>query len=276
MMETYEQRIRSIRSSLSPSFIRLADFLLDSYILAAFLTATELAHKLDVDPATVVRFSQKLGYSGYPALQRDIRLKVKREFLVQAPVEPGSPQEAAHAAFKQLSDLLLQTQRSFPLKDAEALIATLDIVERVVILADGDALAAAHSLGEFLEAAGYTIHIARGSVVRFATTLSSLRREDLVIAIDVTSTHPFLEQALAEARSYGARTAAIVAEPSSPVARHADILLNAFATDDSGLRMLLVQSLIYALTRMLQLARPIRYQQAAARVQSLQAKLLNG
>ena len=63
-MATYESRIRRARPGLSPSFIRLADFLLDSYAHAAFLTATELAHVLDVDPATVVRFSQQLGYRG--------------------------------------------------------------------------------------------------------------------------------------------------------------------------------------------------------------------
>lgn len=274
-METYEQRIRSIRSSLSPSFTRLADFLLDSYLKASFFTATELAHNLDVDPATVVRFSQKLGYPGYPALQREIRRKVKSEFFVTAPPDPGTPAEAAHTAFQQLSDLLLQTQRSFPVRDAEDLINILDVVERVVIFAEGDAQAAAHFLGEFLEAAGYTIHIARGSVVRFATALSSLRRQDLVIAIDVTSEHPFLEQALAEARSYGTKTAAIVAEPSSPAARHADILLHAHASRDSGMRLLLVQSLMYALICMLQQARPARFEQAGERVRALQARLLN-
>ena len=65
-MSTYEERIREVRRGLSPSFARLADFLLDSFAEASFLTATELAHSLDLDPATVVRFAQKTGLPGIP------------------------------------------------------------------------------------------------------------------------------------------------------------------------------------------------------------------
>ena len=65
---TYEDRIRKERPGMSKSFAKLADFLLDSYIEAAFMTASELAHELNLDAATVVRFSQHLGYKGYPEL----------------------------------------------------------------------------------------------------------------------------------------------------------------------------------------------------------------
>ncbi len=70
---TYEERIRQERSDMSKSFARLADYLLDSYIEASFMTASELAHALNLDAATVVRFSQHLGYKGYPELLREIR-----------------------------------------------------------------------------------------------------------------------------------------------------------------------------------------------------------
>ena len=65
---SYQERIRLARPKMSKSFSRLADFLLDSYIEASFMTATELAHELELDAATVVRFSQHLGYSGFPEL----------------------------------------------------------------------------------------------------------------------------------------------------------------------------------------------------------------
>ena len=53
----YEERIRQARPNMSKSFAKLADFLLDEYVDAAFLTATELAAKLDLDAVTVLRFS---------------------------------------------------------------------------------------------------------------------------------------------------------------------------------------------------------------------------
>ena len=80
---SYVSRIRTARPKMSKSFAKLADFLLDSYIEAAFMTATELAHAVDVDATTVVRFSQQLGYSGYPELLRDVREHVKRDLLIR-------------------------------------------------------------------------------------------------------------------------------------------------------------------------------------------------
>jgi DNA-binding MurR/RpiR family transcriptional regulator len=90
----YEDRIRRERPDMSKSFAKLADFLLNSYIEAAFMTASELAHALDLDAATVVRFSQFLGYSGFPELQREIRSRVKSDLLIrpkQAEVADLSP-----------------------------------------------------------------------------------------------------------------------------------------------------------------------------------------
>src|SRR5512138_2708038 len=84
---SYEDRIRQERSNMSKSFAKLADFLLDSYVEASFMTASELAQALNLDAATVVRFSQRLGYGGYPKLQKEIRQKVKGDLLLR-------PQEA--------------------------------------------------------------------------------------------------------------------------------------------------------------------------------------
>ena len=79
---SYRSRIRDARSGLSKSFAKLADFLLDSYIEASFMTATDLASSLDLDAATVVRFSQYLGYSRFPELLKEIRAHVKQNLLV--------------------------------------------------------------------------------------------------------------------------------------------------------------------------------------------------
>src|SRR3990172_7562726 len=161
-MASYEERIRSSRAALSPSFVRLADFLLDSYAEAVFLTATELAHTLDIDPATVVRFAQKLGYQGYPDLQREIRQRVKRELLVNGSAAPDSVAGAAEVALEELVRGLELTRRSFPKEAAQTLITALDKAERVILLAEGLAQAPARSLAAWLEAAGYSVHLAGG------------------------------------------------------------------------------------------------------------------
>ena len=72
-----QDRIREYYEKLTPGFRRLADFLLNYTLDAAFLTASELARRVKVDPATVVRFSQDIGYSGYRELSREIKRYVR-------------------------------------------------------------------------------------------------------------------------------------------------------------------------------------------------------
>ena len=73
----FQNRIREYYDNLTPGFRRLADFLLNYTLDAAFLTASELARRVKVDPATVVRFSQDIGYSGYRELSREIKRYVR-------------------------------------------------------------------------------------------------------------------------------------------------------------------------------------------------------
>ena len=72
------EKIRQLYPQFTKSQRKLADFIANHYQEAAFMTASELAHALNLDAATVVRFSQFLGYSGFPELQHEIRERVRR------------------------------------------------------------------------------------------------------------------------------------------------------------------------------------------------------
>ncbi|MBR3943216.1 MAG: MurR/RpiR family transcriptional regulator [Clostridia bacterium] len=48
---------------------KIADFILNQYDKAAFMTASKLGKEVGVSESTVVRFSNVLGYEGYPELQ---------------------------------------------------------------------------------------------------------------------------------------------------------------------------------------------------------------
>ncbi len=52
---------------------RIADFLIHQHLMAAFLNVAELAKQAGVSSATVIRFATSLGFSGYPALQKELQ-----------------------------------------------------------------------------------------------------------------------------------------------------------------------------------------------------------
>ena len=52
---------------------RIAEYILNSYDDAAFMTAAKLGERVGVSESTVVRFAYKLGLDCYPALQEALQ-----------------------------------------------------------------------------------------------------------------------------------------------------------------------------------------------------------
>ncbi|MCU0485329.1 MAG: MurR/RpiR family transcriptional regulator [Anaerolineales bacterium] len=228
---SYEDRIRHERASMSKSFAKLADFLLDSYVEASFMTASELAHALNLDAATVVRFSQFLGYKGFPQLQQDIRLKVKDHLLLsprQAGVEDSLP-GVVDRALRELGRDLEQTRMTFDTEALSTLVEKIGQARRITVLTDAPAQPAAYNLVYFLEQGGFPIYIARSGAVDLARAIHIATPQDLHLAIDITGRSPYLANALTESHQLGIPTAAIVSAASLPSARYADVVLSAQA-----------------------------------------------
>jgi DNA-binding MurR/RpiR family transcriptional regulator len=250
---TYEDRIRQQRPGMSKSFAKLADFLLDSYIEAAFMTASELAHRLDLDAATVVRFAQTLDYKGFPDMQREIRQRVLSDLLVR-PVqakEPESVPGVVSNAMQELSLALEQTRISLDTDALANLVEQIGAARRIILLAENPAQAAAYNLVHFLEQGGFPIYIARSGVADLARTVHTATLQDLLIALEVSGQSPYISGALEAARKKGLPTAAILGAASLNSARAADVVLAARSNPSLGVGIISIESIIYALSQAL-------------------------
>ena len=56
---------------------KIANFILESYDKAAFMTASRLGKKFGVSESTVVRFAAELGYDGYPDMQKSLQKMIR-------------------------------------------------------------------------------------------------------------------------------------------------------------------------------------------------------
>jgi len=250
---SYEDRIRQERSNMSKSFAKLADFLLDSYVEAAFMTASELAHTLNLDAATVVRFSQHLGYDGFPKLQREIRQRVKDDLLIrpkQAEVERSTP-GIASSAMNEVALALEQTRISLNTEIMEQLVEKIGQSRRIVILAEGPAQPTAYSLVLFMEQGGFPVYIARSGIADLARTVNTATSNDLLLAMEIVGQAPYIAQAMGEAQLKGIPTAAIVASASLASARFADHVLAAQSHPSIGVGIVLVEAIVYCLSQVL-------------------------
>mgnify|MGYP000915558250 CR=1 FL=1 len=91
----YREKIREYYDHLSRSYRKVADFIMSNYYEVSFMTAAQLAFSVGVDTTTVVRFSQRLGYNGYPELLNDIREQVKAEIYAAYEPKELSPDDPA-------------------------------------------------------------------------------------------------------------------------------------------------------------------------------------
>jgi DNA-binding MurR/RpiR family transcriptional regulator len=250
---TYEDRIRQDRSNMSKSFARLADFLLDSYVEAAFMTASELAHALNLDAATVVRFSQHLGYDGFPQLQREIRQRVKEDLLIRPRQadEPDSVTGIATTAMRDVVTALERTRISLDTVAVERLVEQIGAARRIVILAEGPAQPSAYSLVLFLEQGAFPVYIARSGIADLARTVNTALPSDLLLAMEIIGQAPYIARALGEAQAKGIPTAAIIASASLASARFADVVLAAQAHPSIGVGIVSIEAVVHALAQVL-------------------------
>jgi DNA-binding MurR/RpiR family transcriptional regulator len=78
-LEAFNQQISGCFDQLTKSEQKIATYLMRNYEEAAFLSAAELAERLEMSEATVVRFASSLGLSGYPKLRQQLQELVKHK-----------------------------------------------------------------------------------------------------------------------------------------------------------------------------------------------------
>lgn len=92
-------QIHNSMSRLSKGQKKIAEYILEHYDRAAFMTAAVLGNTVQVSESTVVRFSCQLGYEGYPQMQRFLQEMVRSHLTSVQRIE------AAPSAVKE-NDLL--------------------------------------------------------------------------------------------------------------------------------------------------------------------------
>ncbi len=79
MTKSLLAKIEEIYPTLSKSHKKIADFILDDYAVAAFITAAKLGETVGISESTVVRFATELGFSGYPQLQKSLQELIRNK-----------------------------------------------------------------------------------------------------------------------------------------------------------------------------------------------------
>jgi DNA-binding MurR/RpiR family transcriptional regulator len=207
---------------------QLAQVLLNTPEMIMFGSVRELASQLDVNNATIIRFAQSLGYSGYQALQSALR----QAYLPRAGLQPprdtsglDNPESAAEATFAQHQANLQLAQQHLLNADFDAISELLMHARRIIVAASGSSVVPGMLMVRLLRHVGLRGELVSEGEVEREIALYDAGPEDVVIGIGFWLTYRGVVEALALARRQGAKTIAITGSPTSPLRQVADHLL---------------------------------------------------
>lgn len=226
---TYRQKIQEQHDNLSPSYRRVAEFVMVRYYDVAFMTAAQLAAAVDVDTTTVVRFSQRLGYPGYPDLLQAVRGQVREElYAVYEPVslESSDPAAIFKTQIDQESANLRQILVHNPPGRLQALVAVLASARRILFAAEGEAVLIAQMAASYLHQRGMDAAAVGADPRQQAVALAGLGEGDVVVGVCGGEEEISVARCLALARQQGCDTAALLGKLDGQVSRWADELLH--------------------------------------------------
>lgn len=201
---------------------KIANFILESYDKAAFMTASRLGKKVGVSESTVVRFAFELGYDGYPDMQRSLQKMIRNRLTTVQRIEVTNDR----LGDQDLLSMVLQS-------DVEKIRQTLEELDRDSFYRAVDAIVEARkiyilgvrssaAIASFLH---FYFNLIFDNVVLVSAntaseTFESLLRVgegDAVIGISFPRYSSRTVQALSFARDRRATTIAITDSESSPL-----------------------------------------------------------
>jgi DNA-binding MurR/RpiR family transcriptional regulator len=212
----------------------VAQYIVDHLDEAAFQTAEELARRANTSSSTVVRFSQALGFEGFPELQQAARDEYRRrvgqsgiatETLVTATplfsLDHTEFEAALAADHVNVEDTAHKLSRS----DVEAAVDAIVSAEKVLIAGTDQMAFFASYLRHLLMLLDLRAEIVASPSQEALGRLSRIDATTLVIGLSAGRPHPLITRTMKLARHRKAPTLAITDATLSEVARLARIRL---------------------------------------------------
>jgi DNA-binding MurR/RpiR family transcriptional regulator len=256
MLSSY---IRDRFEEFSRSQKDVARYIVDHLEEAAFQTAEELARRADTSSSTVVRFSQALGFEGFPELQEAARDEYKRRSHAVVTAQGDEAESALFTLGKSefeaalATDLLNleETARKVAIEEVESIASMLARSERIVMVGVDQMAFFASYLRHLLALLDLRAEVVASASQEALARLARIDEDTLVIGFSTGRPHALVLRAFKLARKRECGTVAITDASLSELTKLADHCLYYSSNSPSYTRshtglLALIQALAYA------------------------------
>jgi DNA-binding MurR/RpiR family transcriptional regulator len=222
-------KIRAFEDELSPNERKIARFILESPGLIRDYSSQSLANSVGVSQSSIVKFSQKLGYQGFP----DLKLAIHEAVLLgenkkRADDHPDDLQAGERSARERMFRIKNEALRNtMELNDEKRLMAAVDVIEnsdRIQIIALGAGSMVARNFASMLIQIGKSV-IAEVDTYIQLSSVATLGRGDAAILISFSGQSPRMLEIVKQAKKAGATIVTLTNYNANPVRSLADVQL---------------------------------------------------
>ena len=206
---------------------RIAQYIMDSYDKAAFMTANKLGKTVGVSESTVVRFAVDLGFDGYPSMQKAMQEMVLNRLTSVQRIEVANNrignQDVVSMVLQSDMEKLRQTSETVDRAEFQAAVDAILNAKQVYIVGVRSVAPLANFLGYYLNYMFQNVRIVTASGTgEMFEQIVGVGKEDVVIAFSF----PRYSAATLKAAQYclttGATVIGITDNRESPLARNSD------------------------------------------------------
>lgn len=227
---------------------KIAEYILSNKDEVINLSAQELASKVSVSPAGVIRFSKKLGFKGFTSLKVELAKENRDEIIDFSEFisEDDNTKTMIKKAIQSNINILEKTYKLLNINVVERIIDIIAKAKKIYIYGVGASglisLDFQYKLLRIKREVIYNLD----SHIQLATA-SHIEKDDVVIGISYSGETNEINIAINQAKKNGAKTIAITKYNNSTLSKNADMVLY-IPNEEKELRLGAITSRISALT----------------------------
>jgi DNA-binding MurR/RpiR family transcriptional regulator len=210
----------------------IANFILNYYDKAAFMTASKLGKTVNVSESTVVRFAAELGYDGYPNMQRALQEMIRNKLTSIQRIEVSNDrigdQDVLSMVLQSDMEKIRMTLEAIDRTSFEEAVDSIVKARRIYILGVRSAAAISDFISFYFNMIFDNVFTVRtSSTSEVFEQILHIGPEDVFIGASFPRYSRRTVKAMQYASAQGAKVIAITDSEASPLARIADHTLMA-------------------------------------------------
>ncbi|AEF17265.1 MULTISPECIES: MurR/RpiR family transcriptional regulator [Thermoanaerobacterium] len=222
------KRIQDNYAQLSKSQKIIAEYIINHYDKAAFMTAAKLGNSINISESTVVRFANTLGYDGYPELQSALQELIKNKLTTVQRLEMTDETDEVSILNNVLkSDIenIKATKEEIDKNSFKEVVDNIFKAKRIYIIGFRSSTAIAEYLGFYLNLILENVILVKPGISDVFEQMLRVNSEDLVIGIGFPRYSKRTLEVMKYAKSQNAKIVAITDSLISPLTEIADEIL---------------------------------------------------